>query len=115
VERYRGEIQRSAGMEGRFLAKPSLPDTLQDIVPLQTKVHSVSWEFMFRRSMFETKDMQAQLDLLHRLADLLGTGALKSTVYKKCGELTVDNLRTAHEFQETGKAIGKTALRGLHQ
>ncbi|MFT4649216.1 MAG: hypothetical protein ACI9X4_002454, partial [Glaciecola sp.] len=28
VERYRGEIQRSAGMEGRFLAKSSMPDTL---------------------------------------------------------------------------------------
>ncbi|MFT5200558.1 MAG: hypothetical protein ACI87O_003240, partial [Planctomycetota bacterium] len=29
-ERYRGEIQRSAGMEGRFLTKSSMPDTLLD-------------------------------------------------------------------------------------
>ncbi|MFT5198020.1 MAG: hypothetical protein ACI87O_000668 [Planctomycetota bacterium] len=27
VERYRGEIQRSAVMERRFLAKSSMPDT----------------------------------------------------------------------------------------
>ena len=88
------------------------PSTL-DIVPLKRKALSVSWEFMFTRSMFQTKDMQAQHDLLNRLADLLDSGKLISTVNKDCGELTVENLRTAHEFQESGKAIGKTVLSGF--
>ncbi|MDF1837333.1 MAG: zinc-binding alcohol dehydrogenase family protein [Planctomycetota bacterium] len=86
-----------------------------DIVPLKPKALSVSWEFMFTRSMFQTKDMQAQHELLNRLADLIDTGELKSTVNKNCGDLTVENLRTAHEFQESGKAIGKTVLGGFER
>ncbi|MEM9543937.1 MAG: zinc-binding alcohol dehydrogenase family protein [Cyanobacteria bacterium P01_E01_bin.42] len=84
-----------------------------DIVSLKPKAISVSWEFMFTRSMFQTEDMDAQHKLLNRLADLLDDGTLISTVNKHGGVLNVANLRSAHELQESGTAIGKTVLDGF--
>ncbi len=84
-----------------------------DIVPLKTKALSVSWEFMFTRSMFATEDMEAQHVLLDRVAALLDDGTLAPTVNEDFGELTVANLRRAHEHQESGTAIGKSVLRGI--
>ncbi|MBE9030501.1 zinc-binding alcohol dehydrogenase family protein [filamentous cyanobacterium LEGE 11480] len=88
------------------------PESL-DILPLKVKALSVSWEFMFTRSMFQTADIAAQHHLLNRVADLLDDGTLISTVNHHGGTLSVDNLRKAHEFQESGKAIGKTVLDGF--
>jgi len=88
------------------------PGTL-DIVPLKAKALSVSWEFMFARSMFQTEDIEAQHILLNRVADLLDDGTLISTVNNQGGRLSVENLRSAHAFQESGTAIGKTVLGGF--
>ncbi|NEO34582.1 MAG: zinc-binding alcohol dehydrogenase family protein, partial [Symploca sp. SIO3C6] len=88
------------------------PKTL-DIVPLKAKALSISWEFMFARSMFQTKDIDLQHHLLNRVADLLDSGTLISTVNRHGGSLSVENLRTAHELQESGTAIGKTVLDGF--
>jgi len=38
---------------------------------------------------------------------------LLSTVNRQGGALDVANLRAAHEFQESGAAIGKTVLDGF--
>ena len=88
------------------------PETL-DIVPLKPKALSIGWEFMFARPMFQTKDMDVQHQLLNRVADLLDDGTLISTANNHGGTLNVENLRSAHEFQESGKAIGKTILDGF--
>lgn len=88
------------------------PGTL-DILPLKPKALAVSWEFMFTRSMFQTADMEVQHELLNRVADLLDDGALTSTVGRHGGVLSVDSLKRAHEFQESGRAIGKTVLDGM--
>ncbi len=88
------------------------PATL-DIVPLKTKALSVSWEFMFARSLFQTKDIDVQHQLLSRVAGMLDEGTLISTVNMHCGGMSVANLRTAHELQESGTAIGKTVLDGF--
>ena len=85
------------------------PATL-DILPLKFKAITVSWEFMFTRSMFQTDDMDAQHALLNRTADLLDDGTLQSTVQRNAGALNVENLKAAHELQESGTAIGKTVL-----
>jgi len=90
------------------------PKTL-DVVPLKTKALSLSWEFMFARSMFQTEDMEAQHVLLNRVADLLDDGTLIPTVNEYFGALNVANLRSAHELQESGTAIGKTVLDGFDQ
>ncbi|MEM7437212.1 MAG: zinc-binding alcohol dehydrogenase family protein [Myxococcota bacterium] len=84
-----------------------------DVLPLKTKAISVSWEFMFTRSMFQTKDMEVQQRLLDRVAGLLEDGTLMSTVRRHGGAMTVENLRTAHTLQESGTAIGKTILDGF--
>ncbi|MDH3726905.1 MAG: zinc-binding dehydrogenase [Myxococcales bacterium] len=81
-----------------------------EIVPLKSKALSVSWEFMFTRSMFETEDMDAQHKLLNRVAGLLDDGTLIPTVNRHGGALSVTNLRSAHELQESGTAIGKTVF-----
>ncbi|MEM9193041.1 MAG: zinc-binding alcohol dehydrogenase family protein [Myxococcota bacterium] len=84
-----------------------------DIKPLKLKALTVSWEFMFARSMFQTDDMDAQHQLLNRVADLLDDGTLQSTVQRRGGRMGVETLRQAHEFQESGGAIGKTVLDGI--
>lgn len=84
-----------------------------DIVSLKPKALSVSWEFMFARSMFQTGDMDVQHLLLNRVADLLDDGTLIPTVNRQVGTLSVANLRSAHELQESGTAIGKTVLDGF--
>lgn len=85
------------------------PETL-DVKPLKTKSLTLSWEFMFARSMFQTEDMIVQHELLDRVADLIDSGALISTVNVHAGPLTAENLQKAHELQDSGKAIGKTVL-----
>ena len=58
-------------------------------------------------------DMDAQHLLLSRVADLLDDGTLIPTVNRHGGTLSVGNLRSAHELQESGTAIGKTVLDGF--
>ncbi|MEM9816989.1 MAG: zinc-binding alcohol dehydrogenase family protein, partial [Cyanobacteria bacterium P01_D01_bin.6] len=84
-----------------------------DVVPLKSKALSLSWEFMFARSMFQTEDMDVQHMLLNSVADLLDNGTLIPTVNNHGGALSIDNLRSAHELQESGAAIGKTVLDGF--
>ncbi|MEM8982373.1 MAG: zinc-binding alcohol dehydrogenase family protein [Pseudomonadota bacterium] len=88
------------------------PEAL-DIKPLKPKAITLSWEFMFTRPMFQTDDVDVQHRLLNRVADLMDDGTLVSTVNKHGGELGVETLRAAHEFQESGAAIGKTVLDGF--
>lgn len=85
-----------------------------DIMPAKTKALSVSWEFMFTRPMYKTQDIQVQHELLNRVADLIDDGTLQSTVNRHQGVMTVETLKDAHEFQESGKAIGKTVLQGMN-
>ena len=84
-----------------------------DVLALKQKALSLSWEFMFTRSLFQTDDMDAQHKLLNRVADLLDHGTLIPTVNRHGGTLSVTNLRSAHELQESGSAIGKTVLDGF--
>lgn len=77
------------------------------------KALTVSWEFMFTRSMFKTQDMEAQHVLLNRVAELLDAGDLVSTVTENLGKLGVDVIKAAHAKQESGKAIGKLVMEGF--
>ena len=84
-----------------------------DISAIKFKALTFSWEFMFARSMFMTEDMDAQHELLSRVADLLDEGTLVPTVNRHLGEMGVASLRSALELQESGAAIGKTVLDGF--
>jgi zinc-binding alcohol dehydrogenase family protein len=68
------------------------------------------WELMFTRSMFQTKDMIKQHDLLNKLADLIDNGKLKTTLTERLEPINATNLRLVHEKMETGRSIGKIVL-----
>ncbi|MGW8958793.1 zinc-binding alcohol dehydrogenase family protein [Paenibacillus sp. NPDC055715] len=68
------------------------------------------WEFMFTRSLFHTKDMIKQHELLNDLANLIDDGKLKTTLNERLEPINAANLRLAHEKLETGRSIGKIVL-----
>lgn len=84
-----------------------------DIGPAKPKALTLSWEFMFTRSMFATADITAQRDLLNRVADMLDAGILRSTVTERAGQMSVETLLAAHARQESGRVIGKQVLGGM--
>lgn len=77
---------------------------------LKTKSVSFSWELMYTRSMFTTEDIDRQHQILNEIADLLDAGTLKTTLTTTLEGFTVDNLKKAHQMQESGKTIGKTVI-----
>lgn len=83
-----------------------------DLGLLKSKSASFSWEFMFTRAMFQTGDMIEQQKLLNTVAEGIDQGVLKGTLKKTLRPINADNLRKAHAFIESGKAIGKVVLEG---
>ena len=77
---------------------------------LKNKSVSFSWELMYTRSMFTTDDIDRQHQILNEIADLMDAGKLKTTLTTTLEGFTVDNLKKAHQMQESGKTIGKTVI-----
>lgn len=77
---------------------------------LKFKSVTFSWELMYTRSLFNTDDIENQHIILNTLANLLDKGTLKSTLTTTLKGFTVDNLKKAHQMQESGKTIGKTVI-----
>ena len=77
---------------------------------LKNKSVTFSWEFMYTRSMFNTEDIERQHEILNHMAHLLDDGTLKTTLTTTLYGFTVENLKAAHEMQESGKTIGKTVI-----
>ncbi len=88
------------------------PATL-DAVPLKRKSLSLHWEFMFTRPLFATADMQAQHDLLTRVATLVDEGVLNTTLGEHYGRIDAANLRRAHVALESHATRGKIVLEGF--
>ena len=89
------------------------PSKPLDVMKLKLKSQSLHIEFMFARSMFNAADMNEQSKLLNRVADLVDQGYIQTTSGKNLGTINAENLKTAHEELETGKAIGKIVLEGF--
>lgn len=81
-----------------------------DINIFKLKSVSVSWEFMYTRSMFQTADMAEQGKLLARVAELLDAGTLVSTRQETLEGLTPENIQAMHIKQESGTVMGKQVL-----
>jgi len=81
-----------------------------DMTLPKTKSLTHVWEFMYTRSMFATPDMQAQGELLTRVAALVEKGILATTMQEDFGEINAENLRKAHAKVEQGSMIGKLVL-----
>ncbi|WJI15835.1 zinc-binding alcohol dehydrogenase family protein [Pseudoxanthomonas winnipegensis] len=97
--------------QGQLALIDDLPSL--DAMPLKPKSISLHWESMFTRSVFQTPDMQAQHDLLTRVAALIDAGTLRTTFGEHYGTINAANLRRAHALIESGKAKGKLVLEGF--
>lgn len=86
-----------------------------DATRLKPKSASLAWELMFVRSTFQTPDMAEQGALLGEVARLVDEGVLRTTSDAAGAEprsITAAHLREAHEFIESGRAVGKVVLAG---
>ncbi len=86
------------------------PTNPLDITVFKRKSVSISWEFMFTRSMFATSDMDEQGKILEAVANLLDHGAIVTTRRKTWTGLTAENIRHMHLEQESGTMVGKQVL-----
>lgn len=81
-----------------------------DITIFKQKSVTLSWEFMYTRSMFVTDDIAEQGKLLSSVAALLDSGALVTTRQKTMTGLTPENIQSMHIKQESGTMMGKQVL-----
>lgn len=95
--------------QGHIVSITGSSDPL-NLALLKTKSATFSWELMYTRSMFTTDDIVRQHQILNEIADLLDAGTLRTTLTTTLEGFTVDNLKKAHEMQESGKSIGKTVI-----
>lgn len=86
------------------------PREASDITVFKAKSVSLSWEFMFTRSMFGTDDIAEQGRLLARVASLLDDGVLVTTRQETLHGLTPENVHAMHVKQESGSMMGKQVL-----
>ena len=84
-----------------------------DIGLIKRKSISLHWEFMFTRSMFDTQDVRKQGQLLADVARLVDAGRIKTTMTENYGRINAANLKRAHAFVESGRALGKVVLEGF--
>jgi zinc-binding alcohol dehydrogenase family protein len=84
-----------------------------DMTPLFRKSAGVVWELMFTRPLFGTSDMIEQHHILNRVADLVDSGVVRTTLHDVVGPLNAANLKRAHAKLESGQAIGKIVLEGF--
>lgn len=105
------EIAKVIKPQGKFAVIDD-PDTL-DIMPFKTKSVSVHWELMFTRSLFLTDDMILQHVLLAKVAEMVDNKQLRTTMNEDFGRINAANLKRAHAFIESGKALGKVVLTGF--
>ena len=68
---------------------------------------------MFARSLFNTRDIANQGQLLNRVASLVDQGILKSTVTQTLSPINAANLKQAHTLVESSRSIGKVTLAGF--
>ncbi|MEO1340142.1 MAG: zinc-binding alcohol dehydrogenase family protein [Cyanobacteria bacterium J06635_13] len=81
-----------------------------DMKTLKSKSASLVWEFMFTRSMYQTKDMIEQGKLLNELSQLIEDDVIVSTCNDLVEPINAKNLRDVHQRLEGGKTIGKIVL-----
>lgn len=85
-------------------------DTPPDINLLMQKSASLSWEFMFTRSMFATSDRTRQGRILGKVAALIDAGRMTPPAPHELGPINARNLLEAHRRIEGKRTIGKMVL-----
>lgn len=85
------------------------PESLK-VGAFKPKSISITPEFMFTRSMFQTPDMGYQGKLLSEVASMIDAGELVGTATQYLSGLTVDTFREGHQMVETSRTIGKIVI-----
>lgn len=111
VEPYWTQLADLVAPQGRIGLVVGLRGPL-DLELLKSKSASVHWEFMFTRAMFTTADIVRQHEILDRVAQLVDSGALRTTLTDTLAPINAANLRKAHRRLESGTTIGKLVLAG---
>ncbi|MCZ4089880.1 zinc-binding alcohol dehydrogenase family protein [Sinorhizobium psoraleae] len=111
TDKHIGEIVKLIAPQGRFALIDDLP--VLDVMPFKRKAVSTHWEMMFARPMFKTPDMIEQHNLLNRVAELVDSGKIRTTLTETLGPINAATLRKAHQMIETGRTRGKLVLEGF--
>ncbi|WP_078544537.1 zinc-binding alcohol dehydrogenase family protein [Litchfieldia alkalitelluris] len=88
-------------------------DEKLNLLPLFNKSVTFVWELMFTRSMFGTPDMIKQHEILNKIAEMIDSSIIDTTVNEVISPINAANLRKAHAMLEEGKTIGKVVLEGF--
>lgn len=99
--------------QGKICAIVDIPEgiDMNNLSKLKTKSVTFVWEFMFTRSMFETSDLEEQGEILTKISSLVDEDKIKSTLTKSYDGFTIENFKEAHRLAESGKNIGKIAIK----
>ncbi len=68
---------------------------------------------MFTRSLFGTRSMIRQHEILQRVATLVDEGAVRTTMTERVTGIDAANLRRAHQQIESATTRGKLVLEGF--
>ena len=109
MERHWEAMAQCIRPQGRIVFIDDPVESL-DITIFKFKSVTISWEFMYTRSMFETDDIAEQGKLLSTVAGLLDEGTLVTTRQKTLTGLTSENIQAMHIKQESGTMMGKQVL-----
>jgi zinc-binding alcohol dehydrogenase family protein len=77
---------------------------------LKAKSITLVWEMMFTRSMFTTKDLVKQHELLNEVAGLVDSGKVITTVTRQMSPINLENIVKAHTMIEKRDMIGKLVI-----
>lgn len=84
-----------------------------DLDLFMAKSIRINYMLMFTRSLFKTKTMQLQGDLLARLSDMISSGKVRHVMTKNLGAMTPESLAQAHGLIESGRMLGKIGLSAI--
>lgn len=86
-----------------------------DLNQLKFKSATFVWEMMFTRTIFQTEDQIEQHRLLNRVAEMVDSGIIKTTLTKRLKPIQATTMRQAHAIVETGSSIGKVVVENFPQ
>lgn len=119
VEGFNGVLSAySAGREGDFaeIMAPFGTLVVIDAMPnlntnaLKPKSLAVVAESMFTRTQFHTSDIAEQGRILARVAELVESGRIRTTMTERLKGINAATLRKATEMMESGHMIGKVVV-----
>ena len=113
TDQHYAQLVELLAPQGQLALIDDFDSAAVNVLALKRKSLSLHWELMFTRSLYQTDDMARQGELLSQAAALVDAGTLRSTQGEHFGRITAENLRRAHQAQESGSVRGKIVLEGF--